>query len=530
MVVGLALSAATTADASEQTRCRDLILDNRVTLIYADLRATAGSEQSHCYVKGLVSGAITFQVQLPFPEAWNGRLVHRGDGGADGDLDFTDDWVSRGYAVVNSNTGHDVGGAGDAYGFQDGRAERDFVYRAVHLATRAAKSVVTAYYERPQEFAYHVGCSTGGRQGLVAAQLFPYDFDGIVAGAPGHRQFERFAHRLHLEQRLFADDFKANLAFDADKDGKAESLSKVELLADLVVSHCDAEDGIKDGILEPLLCDFDPKAHLPACPGGVDEADCFTASQIAAVEHIYDGSHNSSGDLVYPGAPVGSERAWPQVFIPHVANDFVPYALRSAAPVIAYNFYRDDPGVLPPNLADTKYQLDKSAALPEWGWWEFDIDDVGSKKMSDLSEIVRGTNANLDRFLLRQGGKLLLYHGWADAVIPPEPTLEYHTDVIGAVFDEDEATAAEHMRLFMAPGMAHCRGGVGPDRADYLGALDRWVSSGNAPDSILARHMTNGAVDYERPLCPHPQRAVYRGPAEGINDSENWRAENFECH
>ncbi len=534
----LLLAAATIAVAAGQTNgsvsnstdqgCRDLILNNRITIIYADVRTGSAPATAHCYVKGLIGGSITFHVQLPVSGEWNGRLVHRGDGGGDGDLDFSDDLVARGYAVVNSNTGHDVGATGDQWAYRDNRAEEDFAYRAVHFSTNAAKTVVAAYYGKSQKFAYHFGCSTGGRQGLAAAQLFPYDFDGIVAGAPGHRGIERRVYRLDTQKRLFDDNFAANLAFDADKDGKQESLAKVELLASAVLSRCDAADGIKDGIVEPPFCKFDPRSDLPICPQGTDAETCFTPRQIESIEAIYEGARNSAGELVYPGVALGTESQWPRIFVPHVGNKFVSYALRTGSS-LAYYFYRDDPGLLQPDLTDMKYELAKDAALPEWAWWEFDTDEFGSEEMSDFVAISRGIDADLDRFLIRQGGKLLMYHGWADGIIPATPTLDYHAEVISKVFDGDAKAAAGHMRLFMAPGMNHCRGGVGPNEADYLTALDRWVTDGTAPESIVARHRTSGVVDNERPLCPHPTRAVYTGPADGVNDSRNWRAENFEC-
>ena len=205
-LVALGVDGASSIRVSAQTEpsgpsaavksCRDLILNNRVTLIYADGRTAGAPAPAHCYVKGIIGGSITFHVQLPYPPDWNGHLVHRGDGGADGDLDFSDSLVGRGYTVVNSNTGHDVGATGDQWAFRDSRAEEDFAYRAVHFATNAAKTGVQAYYRKPQDHAFHIGCSSGGRQGLLAAQLFPYDFDGIIAGAPGHRRIARRVYRL----------------------------------------------------------------------------------------------------------------------------------------------------------------------------------------------------------------------------------------------------------------------------------------------------------------------------------------------
>ena len=305
-------------------------------------------------MKGIIGGSITLDVQLPHPPDWNGHLVHRSDGGADGDLDFSDSLVGRGYAVVNSNTGHDVGATGDQWAFRDSRAEEDFTYRAGHFATNAAKTGVQAYYRKPQDHAFHIGCSSGGRQGLLAAQLFPYDFDGIIAGAPGHPRIARRVYRLSTQKRLFANDFATNLAFDADLDGEQESLWKVDLLASAVLARCDAADGIKDGIIEPPFCKFDPRTDLPVCSSRSDREDCLTLRQIELVEQIYDGVRNSSGELLYPGVPVGTERQWPRLLIPHAGNGFVSNALRTGS-ALAHTFYRDDPGLpLPgPSLSNT---------------------------------------------------------------------------------------------------------------------------------------------------------------------------------
>ena len=142
---------------------------------------------------------------------------------------------------------------------------------------------------------------------------------------------------------------------------------------------------------------------------------------------------------------------------------------------------------------------------------------------------MEGNDPDLERFLLRHNGKLLMFHGWVDSVIPPEPSLDYHAAVIDSVFDGDAETAGNHLRLFMAPGVAHCRGGPGPDRADYLGALDRWVDSGTAPETITVRHFTGEVLDNERILCSYPSRAVYAGEPGSGDKPENWRAGNFRC-
>lgn len=151
-----------------------------------------------------------------------------------------------------------------------------------------------------------------------------------------------------------------------------------------------------------------------------------------------------------------------------------PYVLQSAAPLIGYSFYRYDPGLLPPDLSDVNYQLDTDAALPEWGWWNFNIDDVGSDKMALDAPFMESADPDLGRFFFRNKGKLLMFHGSADSVIPPEPSIEYREAVIDELFKGDAAAASNYLQLFMAPGVAHCRGGPGPDRVDYLGALRAW--------------------------------------------------------
>lgn len=184
-------SNASAADTLESNDCQRLHRLRDVTIIYTEEVAKTDTSTAHCYAKGLVNGSITFHIQLPAKESWNRRLVHLGDGGADGDLDIIPLILAEGYAVVNSNTGHDTGAESRAYAYDNKRSAKDFAYWAVHVSTSVAKTIVKAYYGKPQEYAYHYGCSTGGRQALLSAQLFPYDFNGIVAGAPAHRQFHR---------------------------------------------------------------------------------------------------------------------------------------------------------------------------------------------------------------------------------------------------------------------------------------------------------------------------------------------------
>ena len=261
---------APAATAADRAVCEALLQVRNLTLTQAGLAEADGVP--YCYVRGILPPAIHFHVQLPLPRDWNGRFLKWGDGGKDGDLDFADHRVAAGYAVANSNTGHDNGAEpGSSFAHDNRQAEIDFGYRAVHLTTAAGKTLVRAYYGAAPEYAYFEGCSTGGRQGLMEAQRYPDDFDGIVAGAPANHYQDMNAVRVWLLQRMFRDEFAGALAFDADGDGRFDSVRKLEILADAVLAACDGNDGVADGVIDdPLACGFDARRDLAAhrCPGG----------------------------------------------------------------------------------------------------------------------------------------------------------------------------------------------------------------------------------------------------------------------
>jgi len=533
MVLGapLALTAVVgPANADDRAVCEALVETRNLTVTLAQLKDATAEVPSYCYVKGSISPAIAYHLQLPLPGAWNGRFLNWGDGGKDGDLDFADHRVAQGYAVVNSNTGHDNGSEpGASFGFNNRQAEIDFGYRAVHLTVNAAKTAIGAYYGRPAQYAYHEGCSTGGRQGLMEAQRFPGDFDGIVAGAPVNFYQENNASTIWMLQRIYADDLAGNLAFDADGDGAPESLAKVQTLADAVLKRCDNLDGITDGVIDdPLQCDFDPHRNLAAlmCPGDVNGAGCFTERQVEVIADLYAGPSDSRGTRVHKGQAFGSELEWRGLY-PHAGNRMRPAAV--SVDHMNYLFYETDPGVTVTDLYDLSYSPRKSSALPEYAWWEFDIDDVRSGKADLMRSITNATDPDLGRFIHDNGGKLMLYHGWADGGPAPEVTVDYYQDVVETTFGGDLEEARDHARLFMIPGMYHCRRGPGPTEWDRLAPLAAWVEQGIAPDYLVGQHRTEGEVDNERRICAFPQASVYTGPSGGQDDPDNWVEGNFTC-
>ena len=521
------------AVSDEQLACEALVGTLNLTLASAQLVEATDSTPQYCYVKGIISPGIVYHVQLPLPENWNGRFLQWGDGGKDGDLDFADHRLAEGYAVANSNTGHDNGSEpGSSFGLDNRQAEIDFGYRAVHLTVNAAQTVLKEYYGKGPEYSYFEGCSTGGNQGLTEAQRYPYDFDGIVAGAPVfHYQATNVSHNFML-QKVFRNDFEGNLAFDSDGNGLPDSLTKIRMLEEAVLSQCDAQDGITDGVIDdPLSCDFDAGRDLAAmmCTGDVDADDCFTTTQLQTIQDIYAGPYDSKGVSILKGKAFGSEWAWANSNIPHEGNSLFPMSLSYIQNHFNYIFYEKDPGVPPPDVTDLSYVPDKTRTPSEYAWWEFDMDDVTAGRGDLMMSIFDAIDPDLTRFLVQNHGKLILYHGWSDFSPAPEPTLDYYQDVVSTTFGGDLEAARDRTRLFMVPGMGHCRGGPGPNAWDKLPPLVEWVEKGKAPDSIVATHRTDGVVDNERPICPYPEQAVYTGPAGGENDRANWVATNFTC-
>jgi feruloyl esterase len=529
--VAAATAAPVTVD-QDQAACAALLDLPSLTITIAKIVDAKGDTPRYCYVRGAIPPGIAYHVQLPLQGNWNGRFLLSGDGGKDGDLDFADQRLAQGYAVANTNMGHDAGAEpGGSFAFDNRQAEIDFGYRAVHTTTTAAKTVVAAYYKKPPAHSYFEGCSTGGREGLMEAQRYPNDFDGISAGAPVMYYEALNAGHTWLLQRAFRDNYAGNLAFDADHDGTPESLAKLSLLHDAVLARCDARDGIKDGVVDdPLACDFVPSRDLAArmCAGDIDADNCLTKRQLTTVEDFYRGPYDSRGTSILKGRAFGSEAGWTE-YLPYAGNKMFPDALYNARDHAAFLFYEKDPGVPVPRANDLSYKPNRSSNPPEWAWWEFNIDDVTAGRADFMKSLLDATDPDLTRFLVGHNGKLVLWHGWADVGVPPEATFDYYGQMIGKTFGGKRDAARERARLFMFPGMGHCGGGPGPNEWDPLTPLVSWVEQGTAPDSVVARREADGRVTNERRVCAQPLKARYTGPAGGEQDPVNWVAANFTC-
>lgn len=434
-----------------------------------------------CRVTGLGTPApdshIRFEVWLPPLAKWNGKLLGTGNGGFSGAINYEQmkQAVGEGYAAVGTDTGH----SGDQLGFGFGHPERriDWAYRSIHVMTQAAKLIVRDRTGRFPAHSYFDGCSTGGQQALSEAQRYPGDYDGIVAGAPGYDRIGLIV------------GFLWSWAAVHDSAGHALlSEQQLDRLTAAAVRKCDREDGLRDGIIsDPLSCDFDPGTL--ACSRHLDR-DCLTARQVAAVRKVYSGAKDPrTGTRLYAGWTRGSESGWGA------------YILDPPQPA-RLDFFR-------------YWAFDD----PNWDWHTFDWDrDVAF--MDRHLSFVAATSPDLSGFKAR-GGKLIMYSGGADPVVPLADVVAYYTSVLKRM--GGGRANRGFFRYFMVPGMGHCRGGDAPTAIHPLQALDRWIVLGQPPESMLATQVSGRHRGRTRPLCPYPSVARYSGT--GSTDA----AANFFC-
>jgi feruloyl esterase len=452
-----------------------------------------GKLPAFCRVAATSKPAVRFEVWLPLA-GWNGKFQGVGNGANAGAIsyDAMAAAVRRGYAVASTDTGHATTNGRDAQ-WALGHPELlvDFAYRGLHVTTEHAKAVVRAFYGQPAARSYYVGCSTGGRQGLMEAQRFPEDYDGLIAGAPA-ANWTRFQTGGHLW---------AVLALNKDPESYVPS-ARLPLIEKAVNAACDASDGVTDGVLnDPRECRFD--AQSLACKAGQDPTSCLTVKQAAAVNKIWNGARNSRGEAVYPPYMRGAE----------AAGGFASYSTGTGP--LSGNHWEQADNVM-------KYMVFEN---PSWDFRTFDYDRDVPVIDAKLGKIMNAFDPDLSA-LRKRGGKLLLYHGWNDPSISPQNTVNYYESAVARWREQEKRGAdasPDFIRLFMVPGMLHCSGGPGADKFDALAALERWVERGETPEVIPASHESNGTETRTRPLCAYPKVAVYSG--QGSTD----RAENFAC-
>jgi hypothetical protein len=481
-----------------------LVPDAPIRIVAAQPIDASAVHPPFCEVSGYVTPRVGFRIALPGAKGWNGKFVQLGCGGYCGTTDPSstapfdcDDVLRRGYACIRSDNGHRSSPRDAMWAYNNLDAEVDHAYRGVHVTVVAGKAIVERHYGRAPSKTYFMGSSTGGRQALIAAQRFPWDFDGIVAGVPSLS-----VAGIHMNL-LWGNRVLTNAAGEP-----LLTRSDLEILHRAVVAKCDLNDGIRDGLIgDPRDCRFNP-AEL-ACRG--KRAGCLSAQQLDIVNKIYGGPMTARGQPIYmPGALKGSERTWidwfssPSPDNPRMMRDFVGEEFR-------YSAFDPDAG-------------------PTWQPDSFDF-ERDSKRLGVMEALYAAVNPDLRQFKAA-GGKLIAFAGWSDAGGMPLHTVDYY-EAVERVFGSREATQ-EFFRLFVLPGMGHAYGD-GAFAADWLSYLEAWVEQGRAPDQLLSLHLKlddldlasargraelyrrmaypldPNLIEFARPVYPYPIRTKYLG-------------------
>ncbi len=457
-----------------------------------------------CRVIGVIKPTsdsdIKFEVWMPV-SGWNGKFQGIGNGGFAGSISHLElaAATARGYAAASTDTGHTGGNASWAVGHPEKIV--DYGHRAVHEMTEKAKAIIGAFYGNGPKHSYFASCSNGGRQALMEAQRYPNDYDGLIAGAPANY----FTPIL--------SGFAWNLQALVSDPASYIPPAKLKAIETAALAACDAQDGVTDGVLDdPTKCNFDPAALL--CKG-TDSNDCLTEKQVGALKKIYSGPRTSKAEQITAGFVPGGETGpggWATWITASDPSRALQYFFATQA--FANMVYND----------------------PKWDFKTFSLDRDSKLADEKLGNSLNAIDPNLKAFRAR-GGKLILYHGWSDAALPPVNTINYFKGVMKKIGERD---ANSFIRLFMVPGMQHCNSGPGPNRFgatvtraqsdpqhDMTLALERWVEEGVAPDYIIASKREGNdpskPVMRTRPLCRFPQVARYKG--SGSTDD----AANFVC-
>lgn len=509
-----AMSPGRAAGSAACTSLRGLKLPNttisRATTIAAH-PFYAGDQEfdipSVCVVSGVIrptsDSHIDFSVWLPVT-GWNHKLQGVGNGGFAGAIEVRELQAAarEGFAAVSTDTGH-RGTAVDAqWALGHPQKIADFGYRGIHLTAVTAKAIVQAYYGVPARYSYFASCSNGGRQALMEAQRFPSDYNGIIAGAPANNW-----------TRLQAG---AVWGMQATLENPASYIpaSKLPAIAKAVLAAGGREDGVREAYVnDPPQCHFNPKTLL--CHGA-DSVSCLTAPQAAALEKIYSGPRTSAGKQIFPGYEPGGELG---------PNGWEGW-ITGSAPRKSLGF-----------TFGTQFFSNMVFGNPAWDFRTFSFDTGVAALDRKFGPILNATNPDLSAFHAR-GGKLILFHGWSDAAIPPMSTVNYYKSIVATM---GARRTKSFVRLFMVPGMQHCGGGPGPssfgasdaalpfNAADNMfDALEGWVEHGVAPEKIIATEYEKFAdpksgVELTRPLCAYPLVAKYKGSGSSQN------AASFAC-
>jgi feruloyl esterase len=487
------------ATVRPSTLCESLrgrVLDSEATIERAHHIAASDGVPAHCDV--VVSVKATLHVGIDLPMMWNQRNYVLGNGGfGGGSVESAAAIAERDSVLVNNFTvaSNDDGvpNPPSTYGIwlRDPATLADYSYRAVHLSAVYVKEVADLFYGQNAALTYFFGCSDGGREGLIAAQRFPADYNGIVAGAAVLADTD-----LQLQ-----NTWNAEVAYPSAPFSPAQT----NTIATAVLAKCgETLNGTPDGIVaDPRLCKFNPDKDIPKCTGsgsGSGSANCLTQAQIDAYKSMIYGPV-SKGQQYFPGMPVGSEGNWVNAVVPSSPGATTYQALLGEAWVQYALGYR------------TGRQFNPAT-------FNFNTDPYVDNNLAPIHQIADATDTNLAPFE-HLGGKMISYVGWADPLVGPWSLVGYYESVANRMGLQDEL---KFYRFFTDPGVAHCGGGAGPDTIDPFSLLVDWVEQGLAPDTMIASKLSSsGSVLFQRTLCRYPYMGQF------INGDNPLLASSWRC-
>ncbi|MEO6081442.1 MAG: DUF6351 family protein [Steroidobacteraceae bacterium] len=424
-------------------------------------------------------------IELRLPANWNRRLLFQGGGGLDGSLPTAmgnvagfPSALTRGFAVMSTDGGHRGPSARFA---ADQQARLDFGYEAVARSTREAKGLMQRYFGGKPEYTYFMGCSTGGREAMMAAQRVPLEFDGVVAGNPSFNLTRIAANQVFSLQtvtRLAPKDASGKpLLHEAFTDAQLKGISEA------VLQQCDALDGLKDGMINDFqACKFDPRSQVCGTTGASSGAQCLSAAQADGLRTIMGGARNSRGESLYGSYPYDTGIAAPAWRAMHLGS-----ADRGPANATLGRDTLREFAITPPDPTLDPLKFD------------FDRDMVRTNETAAINDPV----ARLLSSFAGRGSKMIVYHGLSDQAMATGALTDWYQQLL----PRDAAGPQQWARLFLIPGMLHCGGGQATDQFDMLAAIQNWVEKGQAPDRVVAAG--RAFPDTTRPLCPFPKVARY---------------------
>ena len=502
LLFALFLLAPLKAQQIEEQSCQALanlrILD--VNLLSATVVPATEELPEYCRVLGFVLPAINFEIKLPM-DTWNGKMFMSGCGGMCGRLNpnWGNDELKRNYAVSGTDTGHWSASIFEGrWAFDNRQAEIDYGHRGLHETAKVTKIIIEAFYGEQPQHSYFDGCSNGGRQAHMEAWRYPEDFDGIISSAP-------VMDIIGLGAAYYSWILQANTDLEGNLIIKE---SDVALIKDAVYEACDGLDGLEDGLIDdPRVCEFDPT--ILKCKSE-ERTGCLTNEQVETLQMWYSKPKDSTGRALYSdGVPLGSEPYW-YLWITGQTTErgqSKGIAMQINEELLRYAAFEEDPGE---HYTGLDFDFDKDPARIEF-----------------MASILNSDNPDLSSYRER-GGKLLMYHGWADVATPPLKSINYYKAVEERVGSIQETQ--EFLRLFLLPGAGHCGEPNGPGmhgrskNVNALTALENWVEQGTPPDYLMTtKENENGGVLWTRPVCPYPQKTSYKGQGD-MND-----ASSFEC-